>query len=84
MIDNRRFVFFPQWVEVLINSDDNCILAVCKKVNGTYFYIIHVINALEKKKLVSTKIIGRKRIINLTAAGRNVVRCLKELKLIIS
>ena len=68
-----RLIFIPRWLNLLYYFQEGYSLSdLAKKSDTTQSYMYKLITSLERKKVLTTKIIGRRRVITLTKKGEQL------------
>jgi len=63
-------IFFESLIKILDAIEDNCIITdVAKKTDMTYSHVAKIIEEMERRGLIITMKIGRKRVIQLSEQG---------------
>lgn len=74
----RNYVFWPNWIEVLMRIDGTTATEFCQEYRKTYAHIHSVTKDLQERGLIEGTKEGRKIIFRLTEKGRQMADSLKK------
>jgi DNA-binding MarR family transcriptional regulator len=76
----KKIVFLPVWMEVLLNIDEKSVFAISEEIKVSYSYVLDTIRALEKMDLIEVEKMGRRNVVTTTKKGFALIAHIKAVE----